>query len=672
MNETLGDATGESQSQVDSKWQRRLDDLVRGECSEEDFLQQIWSHGEVAPDSVWNIVALLDQRYRRGQMPVALFRSVESKIAQRELMLREYGMTGNLHAAPASFRGVTQTMVRTGDTCVPQALVPEKCTFTIALEPQATPSTNSSVRLDEQRLPPGFESGRGLRDRYVLGTLLGIGGMSAVFNAVDRYRCDLLEADRHVAIKVLYEKIGSRPELMSHLRREFYCAQTLSHRNIVKVYELDQEDDVAFFTMELLAGEPLSSVIERMRLLAIPRSYAWAIIKDVGAGLAHAHSRNVVHADIKPQNIMITTSGEVRILDFGLPSVVTRERWSADRNRKNPFAAVTPAYACCELLDGQQADRRDDLYALACLSYELLAGEHPFQGRTSTEARDLGMVPARPLGLTRRQWQTLAKGLSWSREERSISVRDWLAQLGVGPEPEGRLPCADDLNTALPRQRTVQSLLVVTLFAMLFIATATLISLNRPPFDKINSANDPVPRIPVKTSASADATPKDEISISAGNDPPGLTSKEPITQVSLPTVDLEPVLRPPAQPSAPRPMLKNAQLGQISLSTGRYKVRAGQSFAEIRVRRPSGSDADVRFVWWTESSSAKPGVDYVSQDRAIRVLSKGERNASLFVKLIPNISRSRSEVFYVAMDNPRNASSPGGVSRAVILLPASK
>src|ERR1019366_2799126 len=220
----------------------------------------------------------------------------------------------------------------------------------------------------------------------------------AVFNAVDRYRCDLLEADRQVAIKVLYENIRNRPEVMAHLRREFYCAQTLSHRNIVKVYELDQEDDVAFFTMELLAGEPLSGVIERMRLLSIPRSYAWAIVKDVGAGLAHAHSRNVVHADIKPQNIMITTCGEVRILDFGVSSVLTRERWSADRNLKNHVAAVTPAYASCELLDGQQADPRDDLYALACLSYELLTGQHPFQRRTSTEARDLGMAPARPPG----------------------------------------------------------------------------------------------------------------------------------------------------------------------------------------------------------------------------------------------------------------------------------
>jgi len=119
-------------------------------------------------------------------------------------------------------------------------------------------------------------------------------------------------------------------------------------------------------------------------------------------------------------------------------------------------------------------------------------------------------------------------------------------------------------------------------------------------------------------------------------------------------------------------MLKSAKSGKISLSAGRYKVRAGQSFAEIRVRRPSGSNADARFIWWTESSSAKPGVDYVSQDRAIRVFSKGERNASLFVKLIPNVSRSRSEVFYVAMNNPRHGTSASGVSRAAILLPASK
>ena len=142
--------------------------------------------------------------------------------------------------------------------------------------------------------------------------------------------------------------------------------------------------------------------------------------------MAHAHARNVVHGDLKPQNIMITNSGEMRILDFGASHVSTRERSYANAART---ITLTPAYASCELLEGRVADPRDDLYALACVAYELLAGVHPFQGRRSTEARDLGLTPRCPPGLTRRQWQTLATGLSWCRERRPISVRDWVANL---------------------------------------------------------------------------------------------------------------------------------------------------------------------------------------------------------------------------------------------------
>ncbi len=259
-----------------------------------------------------------------------------------------------------------------------------------------------------------------MRDRYVLETRLGSGGMGTVFKAVDRYRCDLPQASRIVAIKFLHEAAG-HPEIVSKLRREFYCAQALSHPNIVKVYELDRDGDVEFFTMEFLDGELLSGVVEKLQPMPLSRPRAWAIIREVAAGLAHAHSRNVVHGDLKPQNIMITNSGETRILDFGASS--------AEIAQKSTASAMTPAYASCELLEGQGADPRDDLYALACLSYELLAGRHPFQRRRSTAARDLELVAQRPRGLTRTQWRILKLGLGWRREDRSMAVADWIAGL---------------------------------------------------------------------------------------------------------------------------------------------------------------------------------------------------------------------------------------------------
>jgi serine/threonine protein kinase len=295
-----------------------------------------------------------------------------------------------------------------------------------ASAPQVRAFKTSAVRTGDRSASRVPEVGRVLRNRYVLESLLGRGGMGTVFKAMDRYRRDLPGGNRHVAIKFLNDETGNNPKVLSNLRHEFYCAQALSHRSIVKVYELDRDDDFGFFTMELLEGEPLSSALERSRPFAMSSSNAWEIILEIAEGLAHAHARNVVHGDLKPQNIMITNSGELRILDFGASHVPARERSSADEARK---INLTPAYACCELWEGQEADPRDDLYALACVAYELLSGEHPFQGRRSTEARDLGLTPPRPPGLTRRQWQTLAMGLSWYREGRSISVRDWVAKL---------------------------------------------------------------------------------------------------------------------------------------------------------------------------------------------------------------------------------------------------
>jgi serine/threonine protein kinase len=674
MNETLACAAGDTVSQVDLDWQGRLDALVSGECSEDDFMEEISSLREAAPDAAWNIVALIDQRYRRGQIPADLFRSIESRIARRELAGLDYGTTVNFLPAIGSSVVITQRFGAIDQTRISPASESDDHVQAAALANQAARSTAPSVRVDDQSSPVVLEIGRVLRDRYVLESRLGSGGMGTVFKAMDRYRCDLPEGNRHVAIKILHEKIGGDQEILANLRREFYCAQTLSHRNIVKVYELDRDGDAAFFTMELLEGELLSGLLEQMRPFPISRPHAWAIIRDVGAGLAHAHLRNVVHADIKPQNIMITHSGEVRILDFGASSAPTRQRSLADLPQKNNILALTPAYACCELLDGQRAEPSDDLYALACLSYELLTGEHPFQCRRSTEARDLGLTPRRPPGLSRRQWQAIVKGLSWSRESRSISVRDWLAELDLALEAAGRLLRPHDLKTFCPRRRTMPSIRVIALLAVLLIGLTVGVSLTRTWFHGKTSDKHFVAKTAVN--APKRAGPEPPVSVPGGS-PAQQSPVEPGMQSSL--VADEPI--PAAQPlpeasrtrrDAARPKLPTQKLDSIGISAANYRIRSGENFAEIHVRRSSESDSDTSFTWWTEDSSAKFGVDYVAQGRTTQIISKGQRLARLFIKIIPNPSRKRPAVFYVVIGEPSDGSSLGSVARTAILLPPVK
>jgi serine/threonine protein kinase len=231
--------------------------------------------------------------------------------------------------------------------------------------------------VDQPPSSPG-EIGRVLRDRYVLVDRLGSGGKGSVFRAVDHYRASLPEAQQYVAIKILHAAAANREEQLASLRREFYRTQMLSHRNIVNVFELDRDGDLDFFTMEFLEGELLSSVMRRLQPLPMSRPQAWEIIREIGSGLECAHARNIVHADLKPNNIMITESGEVRILDFGASSISAEQSAENQLSPKNAFYSVTPAYTSCELLEGRPPDPRDDIYALACLSYELLAGTHPF------------------------------------------------------------------------------------------------------------------------------------------------------------------------------------------------------------------------------------------------------------------------------------------------------
>jgi serine/threonine protein kinase len=494
---------------------------------------------------------------------------------------------------------------------------------------------------------PSTEIGRVLRGRYVLERRLGSGSKGTVFKALDRYRADLPEAQQYVAIKILHAAINdnNREKLLAKLRQEFHCVQMLSHRNIVNVFELDRDGDVDFFTMEYLDGELLSGVMARLHPLPLSRPQAWAIIREIGSGLEHAHARNVVHADLRPHNIMITRSGEVRILGFGASTVST----------------MTPAYACCELLEGRPADPRDDIYALACLTYELLAGTHPFQRRRSTEARDLGIVPKRPAELGLRQWRAIVTGLSWHRAGRSVSVRAWIKKLDTERVALEQLPRSHELQSAPAHSRPgAPSFRATALFVVLLITVTFSVFVTRLTPNGQRSAGSGALTKNVSAAANPVAAP---------------TAMKAGPQEAAPA-DAPPATQPPQSPVANdgRHDVNHSKLpteltDPIVVTANSYRVRSGEHFAEIRVHRSTRLGSDTRFVWWTEAASAKPGVDYVPQDKATQSFPKGKSSTSFFVKLVPNASRAQPEVFYVAIAEAHHTSASGEVTRAPVWLP---
>jgi hypothetical protein len=187
-------------------------------------------------------------------------------------------------------------------------------------------------------------------------------------------------------------------------------------------------------TMEFLEGEPLDRFIQR-HPQGLRFKDAWPIIEGCARALAYAHQERVIHADFKPGNVFVAGERKVKVLDFGIARALSRQgddRAAGTRFDAGSLGALTPAYASPEMLLDEQPDPRDDVYALACVSYELLTGRHPFGGATAVKAAHDGMTVKRAPGMGRRQHRALVRGLAFRQPDRSPTVEAFLDEL-AGP-----------------------------------------------------------------------------------------------------------------------------------------------------------------------------------------------------------------------------------------------
>ena len=563
---------------------------------------------------------------------------------------------------------------------------------------------------------PAHQIGAGtvLRERYELQTLLGCGGMGAVYKALDRYRASLALPDRYVALKIA----AARPDgAASHaLAREFQSAQQLSHPNVINVYEIDHEGEASFYTMELLEGARLSDVLQPAA--ALPLSHALAIVRDVGAAVAYAHSRGIVHGDLKPQNVFITYGGQVRVLDFGGIAVTSEPQicepgalGSATRAHRleqpidfSPYLAATPAYASCEQLEGQPADTRDDLFSLACIAYQLLTGRHPFDGRSSLQARALRLRPARPRALRADAWRALRQALSFDRAQRTLDMDVWLRDLGVAQAVEHLPPHWQRSKAAtdppfvrraefaavlligfsvagwllqqqgvLDLARLAQSARATVHDAWVDIQSRTSNALGvNPPAAAPLEPSGPAPAPSPPVAPSSAATPGTAATLQRGSasgassvaavpaaSPPGATDSD----VSAAQGDrgTDAAAQVPAMAGAP------AAAG-VTFSAARYDVSGSAPAARIVVSRVGSTRDEVLFVWWTEAASAKPDVDYAPLGRRLELIPRGKHNITIFVPIISNPLRQQPTQFYVAAGELRASGQVGTPSRATVTI----
>jgi tRNA A-37 threonylcarbamoyl transferase component Bud32 len=211
--------------------------------------------------------------------------------------------------------------------------------------------------------------GTHLSGRYRLDARIGAGGMSTVYRAFDE------KLEREVAIKLLHREIAADSDQLERFRREARAVARLSHPHIVGVIDAGEDEGRPYIVFEHVDGETLKERIRRRGGLPIDEAIAYAI--EIARALGCAHSRGIVHRDVKPQNVLIDEEGSAKVTDFGIARSLHEEGLTADGRVLGTTDYVSPEQAL-----GQEVDGRTDIYSLGVVLYEMLTGEVPFHGET--------------------------------------------------------------------------------------------------------------------------------------------------------------------------------------------------------------------------------------------------------------------------------------------------
>ncbi len=212
-------------------------------------------------------------------------------------------------------------------------------------------------------------AGMNFGGRYALDSRIAVGGMGEVWQATDTV------IGRQVAIKILKDEYLGDPGFLERFRAEARHAALVNHEGIANVYDYGEEDGSAYLVMELVPGEPLSSVLERERTLPIDR--VLDIVAQTSVALQAAHAAGLVHRDIKPGNLLITPENRVKITDFGIARIADQVPLTATGQVMGTVQYLSPEQA-----SGHPASPSTDIYSLGIVAYEALAGKRPFTGES--------------------------------------------------------------------------------------------------------------------------------------------------------------------------------------------------------------------------------------------------------------------------------------------------
>jgi eukaryotic-like serine/threonine-protein kinase len=269
-----------------------------------------------------------------------------------------------------------------------------------------------------------------LNDRFRLDEQIGSGGMSTVYRAFDP------TLERWVAIKLMHRDISTDPDQLERFRREARAVARLSHPHIVTVIDAGEDAGAPYIVFEFVEGETLKDRIKRMGRLPVPEAVAYAI--EIGRALSCAHSNNLVHRDVKPQNVLIDMEGRAKVTDFGIARSLEAQGLTAPGRVLGTTDYVSPEQAL-----GHEVTPQSDIYSLGVCLYEMLTGEVPFKAETQ-------------VGVAMKHVREPLPDVQRRRPEVSAALAA-IVERATAKEIENRYPRVDDMVYDLERVLAIEA-----------------------------------------------------------------------------------------------------------------------------------------------------------------------------------------------------------------------
>lgn len=437
---------------------------ANNEIDFDELATALHKQNESVPESLPDLIKKLDELKSTKPVDLPVIEKLQQDLTQQSLTFQQSQIAGQTiipeeaTVIAGRFNGEAKTVIHVTpelESAEATVISPESDAEETVVKPPASikpePVLEEETRLQEpsrgpqaqaeSTTPPEsqehkvehLEPGSTIKNRFILESLLGEGGMGKVFKARDLRKEEAHDRNPYVAIKVLNDSFKDHPQAFIALQREAKKAQTLAHPNIVNVFDFDRDGDTVYMTMEYLEGDSLDKIIRSHRPNPLKKNEAIKIIQGICLGLSYAHKRSIIHSDLKPGNVFVTREGEVKIFDFGIARAIKTPDTSGEKTLfdAGSLGGLTPAYASCEMFEGGEPDVRDDIYALACIAYELLGGKHPFEKMPAIRAKQNHLSVEKLPILSRRQNKILSASLAFDRQARTATVNQFIDELTV-------------------------------------------------------------------------------------------------------------------------------------------------------------------------------------------------------------------------------------------------